>query len=364
MNRPAPRAGIELPPLTGLRAVAALWVASVHSQMLLGGSLWPAVRGYLGVDLFFVLSGFILTHVYGQAMGAPSWPAVRRFYLLRLGRIWPGYIVAHAAMVGWLMFVSLAGSRHLPPLDGAFWRDAAVHGLMLQSWGLATPLDFGIAAWSVSAEIVGYILFPALAFGLARLAPRQMAVALLPAFALVLLAAAIKGWQLHATVGSPGILRLLGEFCMGMLLYRLSTGPAAARWPWDRLALALLAVIVAAVALSRPYGGFDFPLVVALALLVPALAWSRGWAFRLFTHRLMLWLGEISYGVFLMHFIVFVVISAVTAKLGWLYPAGAWQPYAFFAFGMIASVAAGAALFYAVERPARAWVRRRLASRP
>ena len=81
--------------LTGVRAIAATWVMLYHYQPVLATMhlLIPGVHdvlrvGRLGVDLFFALSGFILTHTYLRKMGPElSWPNTRHFLWLRLARI-------------------------------------------------------------------------------------------------------------------------------------------------------------------------------------------------------------------------------------------------------------------------------------
>ena len=87
--------------LTGVRFVAAVWVMLYHFQAPLAtlGLLVPVVHeflrvGRLGVDLFFALSGFILTHTYLTKMGPGlTWAASRHFWWLRLARIWPVHFV-------------------------------------------------------------------------------------------------------------------------------------------------------------------------------------------------------------------------------------------------------------------------------
>src|SRR5207248_4950980 len=85
----------ELPALTALRGIAAVGVLLFHSSYyayhFAGGSPpWLWRRGYLAVDLFFFLSGFVLTHVYGRRLtDGKSWPAIGRFLWARFCRIYP-----------------------------------------------------------------------------------------------------------------------------------------------------------------------------------------------------------------------------------------------------------------------------------
>src|SRR5689334_9429569 len=88
--------------LTGIRGVAALWVVLFHLPNPLAGTAFAQVlsRGYLGVDLFFILSGFVLSYAYRDAL--PEKPMVRqalRFYAVRLARIYPLHVFVLALFV-------------------------------------------------------------------------------------------------------------------------------------------------------------------------------------------------------------------------------------------------------------------------
>lgn len=108
---------VELPALTGLRFVMALWVILFHFQIWMTalqvthalpvpGTHVPLLRhGFLGVDFFFILSGFILSHVYGARFAAWEPGLWRHFIWLRFAQIWPAYIVA-LAVIGGLKFAT------------------------------------------------------------------------------------------------------------------------------------------------------------------------------------------------------------------------------------------------------------------
>src|SRR3712207_3565819 len=98
----------EIRALTGLRLVAALWVVAHHYWLLAPDRPWlhdleparPLLQtGWLGVDLFFVLSGFVLTHTYVAVLGRrPGLRPAASFYWARLSRIWPTWLVVLAAV--------------------------------------------------------------------------------------------------------------------------------------------------------------------------------------------------------------------------------------------------------------------------
>src|ERR1700727_341807 len=114
----------EIKALTGLRIVAAVWVVLFHFRPLLRDAapgfldaLTPVINcGAQGVDLFFILSGFVLTWNYIDRMGESfSVRGTLHFLWLRLARVWPVYVVTlHLALL-WIIFTLYVG--HLPSPD-------------------------------------------------------------------------------------------------------------------------------------------------------------------------------------------------------------------------------------------------------
>src|SRR5215469_9584957 len=158
----------EVRALTGLRGIAATLVALYHiNPELRGYGAFGRIvgRGYLWVDLFFVLSGFVLALNYG-ARFAHGWRSDtwRDFLLRRVARIYPLYVVLFAGSAAY-MAVGLGQSYALPllpyPTLSHPVADGAANLFMVQSWGVGPSFDG--TAWSLSAEWAAYLLFPLLA---------------------------------------------------------------------------------------------------------------------------------------------------------------------------------------------------------
>lgn len=155
--------------LTGIRGIAALWVAIFHSRLVFNipAAWWKASieHGWAGVDLFFVLSGFILMHAHGEEfvrVGSAAW---KRFLGGRLVRIYPLNFVVLLGIVaithGGQDVALISDTRHFL---AAFLATATLVTMWLPAnWTLNPPV------WSLSAELVGYVAFPALAVGLMHL---------------------------------------------------------------------------------------------------------------------------------------------------------------------------------------------------
>jgi len=102
-----------VPALTGIRALAALLVLGMHTEQNVPAgldSLLPFfARGYLGVDFFFVLSGFIITHVYFASLASPSRSAMQIFLWHRFIRLYPVHITVLAGLVAIVFLAHAAG---------------------------------------------------------------------------------------------------------------------------------------------------------------------------------------------------------------------------------------------------------------
>ena len=113
----------ELRALTGVRALAALWVVLLHNQGILftllpvtAQAARPLNSGHLGVDLFFLLSGFVIALSYVDRLGSPSWPELGSYLAQRVGRILPLHLLVIAGFV-----VLAATTTHRTPRPVPRW---------------------------------------------------------------------------------------------------------------------------------------------------------------------------------------------------------------------------------------------------
>src|ERR1700761_332984 len=182
----------EIKALTGLRIVAAVWVVLFHFRPMLTDAS-PDVRdalapilncGAQGVDLFFILSGFVLAWNYLDRMGR-AWTlrATVRFLWLRLARVWPVYLVTLHLAALWVIFTLHVG--HVPSPDAdqlsavSYVRQILLVQLWFQPYFDGTSWDG--PAWSISAEWLAYLLFGVLVLVILRMehATRARGLALL-----------------------------------------------------------------------------------------------------------------------------------------------------------------------------------------
>jgi peptidoglycan/LPS O-acetylase OafA/YrhL len=351
----------DIPALTGLRGAAALWVACYHLLLPAGfvtGRLAAMLgRGYLAVDLFFVLSGFVMALSYGHLFAANrARGAFGHFLWRRLARLYPLY-----GLILVVRFAYTALRYHsfdLPrpwiaaPLADPAW-DMPTNLLMVQSWGLAGS-SIG-TAWSISAEWGAYWLFPILAMLVLWRGWPTALVTLAGAAALILGVAALDaGNGAHAGVldawnglTAGPMMRCLGGFTLGMGLYRLAALPrvaASARSAAFRAAILLVLVAMLAI------GGPDLAIYPLFPLLVLSLACTTGPT--LFATPALVWLGDISYALYLLHIFLLHPLDVTRAQSRLMLPywaADIVAPAAIFAV----LLAAAHLTHRAIERPGR-----------
>src|SRR5579872_2123193 len=358
----------EIRALTGLRGVAALLVALYHINPNL---IAPTAagrfvgKGYLWVDLFFVLSGFLLAMNYaGRFAGGWKLGPWLDFLLHRVARIYPLYIVLVGASLAYSLL--LCGGLHAAAPPPALSlpqpaRDVAANLLMVQSWGLGQSID-GVA-WSLSTEWAAYLAFPLLV-AVALFGPSRAALAAaLGAIAVVVGTVALTthdgayhSGPLDAYDGATlePLLRCFGGFVLGLVTYRLSRSPrAVAIAGHDLTVAAALALLVAGLAA----GVHDLLIYPLFALLVLGLFANRGYVGSLFGAWPIYWLGVVSYSVYLLHPYLVAPRSALDADLQGVLPepwSGLLTAAVIYGLLLVASTAA----YHAIEEPGRRWVRR------
>ncbi len=361
--------------LTGLRFFAALWVVLYHStrhhfDLLVEHHygvlhvVFPlAAAGTRGVDVFFVLSGFVLALNYADRLGDRFEPrATLRFLWLRLARIYPLFLLV---VLG--AGVLKAVRHHLwqsAPVDQLTWPMLLKQVLLVHQW---FPPERGQTswdgpAWSLSAEWLAYLLFPLLVLALVRLQRRLPTAALLAA-AVAVMVPLLVGITVHHSMGGPvWVLRILCEFTAGMLLWaavaRLDLTDRARRLAGWGAVLSVLAVVAFLYAVRAPrFEGWVSTYVVLLFVpLVACLAIGTGPLHDLLSTRALVLGGGLSYALYLVHSPLLYLFRDVTRYTGVLYLDPLPRYYAELAFIPVMVVVAWA-LHRFFEEPVRGWMR-------
>jgi peptidoglycan/LPS O-acetylase OafA/YrhL len=275
-------------PLTSIRGLAALWIVGHHLQFELAWIGYPFAGwlfrpGYVAVDIFFVLSGFVITAVHRDLTRA----GLADFLLRRLFRIYPLHLFVLAVILGLWIWGEIQFGAHDPTET---LRDLPIVALLLQPYFIH-GLTWNTASWSIGVEILCYTLFPLALLAVRRLEPIGCA-------AILLMMAAIER-HVHSELvwGWPAVARGLAGFGLGMVVQQMAVlmrpprASVASLIEFGALLGILLAVVFRDLRVIPLFG----------ALLIWGLAAERGIAARALRAGWCVWLGRISFSLYLLH---------------------------------------------------------------
>ena len=390
--------GVFIRQLTGIRAVAAVWVLFYHLQGpldTLGVMSIPVLSdvirvGRLGVDLFFALSGFILTHTYLRKLGpkAHARPTLE-FWWLRLARIYPvHFVMLNAAGLAVVAQALITGENKdrpwLNPID--YIRNL----LLIQEWGPNPERGWNVVAWSLSMEWLAYLLFPVVVLALFFFHRRINTPLLLVAWVV-----SILPLLLRASVGDDpyyggawgSTIRVLTAFVAGAITYliviRLINSDGSISTRTERLATTVsvampLVVIAGATFLGRWSGAqpeillidpdaeplppfFHLWLVPPLIVWIGALALSKSGQVKFLSRETVVLGGLISYSLYMTHLVWLSTwragMNAIGLESGPLYALSV-------VFALAMAFVLAWLMWRLVEEPARRFMRRGVGVRP
>ena len=283
------------------RFVAALGVFIFHLKNIDQG-ISPVWNGSYGlfVDMFFILSGFVISYSYpSTSTGTRSYA---RFLVRRIARIYPLHLLTLLLFAA-LAFVGISG-----PTSHAGFLDFIQNLFLVQAWGVTDHLSFNSPAWSISAELFCYILFPLFMLLAGRVSPLVLAIIVAVCYG-ILAHAHLPIWQERSQMYGAnfdfGMLRALPSFLNGILLtvlFRLSTD-----YRRKPVAIAGIAIFAVSVLVLNVFAKPDLAIMLfSLAILVTATGES---AFVRFPGSD--WLGRLgntSYAIYMVHELMLILL--------------------------------------------------------
>jgi peptidoglycan/LPS O-acetylase OafA/YrhL len=348
-----------------LRFVLGLWVILHHltgPRMLLdqwNQSLPHAVQslvrgGYLAVQTFFLLSGFVLAQSYARTRWNRQ--SLAKFAVARFARIYPAYALS-LAMISWFALQFVLKPGRTPGQKISVLRDYA---LVLQGWTGSLGVGWNTPAWSLSCEFFFYLCFPLLFLWLGRAGLRRV----LPA-----LGACLVAPILLARVGVPDVwkpVHHLADFVAGIAAARIYCAIVrsgiATRFMGFWLSAGALVAGAAFIVNPHVLNGTVLSLNTVLrpinvALLI-GLATGGGFLVRMLSTSVAGYLGQASYSMYILHIpLLWWFSQCTTLRYGSAPPA--WTGFVFIAAVIGFSIAA----FEYVEAPANRWIRAWFAAR-
>ena len=316
--------------LTPMRGIAALLTVIFHIDLFMGNALvHPDTshilsRMYLMVDFFFILSGFIMSYVYGFRFTSQVTRAdFKKFTIARFSRVYP----LHFAMLFFLIIVLYVFGRLGVPNVPILQVDNSLYSVMtnillLHSMNFHNWFTWVHASWSISTEWWAYMVFPFLVLPLFRLKAAGRVLVCLACFAgyflimyfiypSVKVPEAISFVQFHRSDWSIniayqyGIVRCLCGFILGMMMhqfYKDGWGKKLLGNGWTMVILALLSFT------SMHFNLPDIITVICFPLLLLSGAYGSVGINRVFTTRPMQRLGDWSFSIYLVHQPILIII--------------------------------------------------------
>ena len=351
----------HVPGLDGVRALAIVAVLAFH------GGLVRAGGGFLGVDVFFVLSGFLITSLLLDEQRRTSTLRLGAFWARRARRLLPGLAIMVVAVLAWVHFIVTPGTFSHLRADAlaslayvANWHLVFVHDNYFAAAGQSSPF---VPTWSLAIEEQFYLLWPIVLFLLGRFTR-----SLKPVLAVAALGAvASAAWMAVRYAEGASIARLYygtDTHAQGILIgAALATAwtmaaqrrggftpGASARRAAPTVAGLALVVLLVEVVVVNPNSSAVFTGSILLAsLATAALLWAilsapEALSTRVLEWRPVVFLGLISYELYLVHVPIFMVLNHGATGLSGL---------ALFTVRVAVAVGLAAVLAFVIDRPAR-----------
>lgn len=322
LDRAGHRADIQ-----GLRGLAVLLVVLYHARVGFPG-------GYVGVDVFFVLSGYVITRMLLREHGAHGRIDLKRFYLRRIRRLLPALAILLVVVSLVSIFASPVGGQRIGARTGVA---AAFFSANIYLYGFSTDGYFHSSAelnpflhtWSLAVEEQFYLVFPALFIGAIAVGRRwSPARAVGVAVGTVTVVSFALAWAMVDGAGSSIVddPRRFAFFMAPLRAWEFGVGALLAVVPWRLGARAgsIAAAVGAVVVISIAVGYDELTAFPGLAALPPVIGTGLLIAggnthhplSRALSIRPMTWLGDVSYSWYLWHWPAIVLTRAMAPESG------------------------------------------------
>lgn len=341
----------RLDALTGVRGLAAWMVVLFHIRGAFAADA-PAFlnrivdKGYLAVDMFFVLSGFVMWLTYGQRFRDEGLAAMPDFLARRIGRVWPLHAFILLATVGFALLLLATGHKDTQSYP---FSELPLHFLLVQNWGFTAQLAWNDPSWSISTEMAAYLLLPITTMLFFRRRwPLWLLALAIPSLAFLLsLFFAMRGNSLlGGDIASTGLVRCLVEFHIGVFLCMIWQ---RAKGKWSLLTAALTVCVTAGLWGKGVWiETFSAPLL--FAALIYVMAETSSSRTNLFSSRIWVHFGDISYSLYLAHFLLWIGFKLLFVENADHVAPGLLALFLALTYG------AALILYKGVEKPGRTWM--------
>lgn len=348
----------EITSLTSLRFIAAFYVFLFHCRFHFGNLNedyeWLnnfIKKGQVGMTLFFLLSGYILTFVYQHI----SIETLKKYYLSRVARIYPTYIIS--GMITLPFFLSNFDSITLENFFQVLLALIAFL-LMIQAWfpPLFSIWNFG-GSWSLSVEAFFYLLFPIIRIISNELSTKVLIIilcisylwAVIPIFYINSFSNIDSYWVMNIYSYTSPIFRL-GEFIIGIIVFILSRERGIIIFNNWGVMLALIVIFFILLISKQISSGLSLYSFISIPTFIWIISFlGNGGKIPLLDHKVFIGLGRISYSFYLTQFFVFIIIQKIntTIMFKWVLSFGGTLGFSIL-------------LYFIIEKPCRIYLHKRL----
>jgi len=348
----------KLDQLVSLRGLAAWVVVFYHSVVLLQIALPQLPRnlvifiaqGYLAVDFFFVLSGFIIFINYHSNFRSDIRHNALKFYWNRISRIYPVHLVMLVAyLLLTLAFLHFSSSKTIP---SGYTVESFLQSLILIHAWTGDPTWWNVPSWSISAEWFVYLFFPFIAILFHRFISGLSAHFILATAISIALYSAyfLKGYDSLGTAAfSMALVRVFLEFLLGSVVGSLFVNHRK----FLSQSRAAVGAIVLLMCAALPF--IDAPNYAVIPFLCFAMVWflsvDTSPVSKILSNKLLVYLGEISYSTYMVHYFVYDLFKA-----GWVNNSGSVDPIKLLA-SFLAVLLLSMLMHRAIEVPAQRYLR-------
>lgn len=296
-----------LPSLTGIRGLAAIWVLMFHLAMIAKNNIASAYEapkifesGWASVDLFFILSGFILAHSHADDFLVFSGKNIKYFFLSRFMRVYPLNTVV-LLMVAVLVAAYGDFAEHFSAEHpGNLSLPSFVSTLLLVNRWIPKSGEWNGPTWSLSAEVAAYIVFPFIIYFSSNINKRSISLffSFTSIIVVLFLQAAVHRFGLNFITTPGAFLRVGGFFTAGVFLRR-SAGMMPDFNKGIASILSIFSILGFVIFSFIPNGAGYMP--IFSAALIFSLAYEHGPVNNFLKSRVVMFLGKISFPLYLVH---------------------------------------------------------------
>jgi len=302
--------------LESFRGLAAILVALFHAAFVIDDKYEFIARSAIFVDFFFILSGFVIAFAYNDRIKAGF--SFREFFLLRLGRLYPLHLFMLLVWVPYILTKAVAfhklGLEINDPLLQNNIASFLSNLLLINSLGVHDHLSWNFPAWSISVEFFTYMIFFAFISFFKKVNDLALCLCLSVLCYSILY---INNPDTLLKTYDWGLFRCLGGFFLGSVIYRISQKitfkpSMLISTSAELIAVSLMIVFV----LNSLTVGYQMAAFISFALVILIFSvQENGLLTKMLTVKPILFLGTLSYSIYMTHALIFPIFAIIGKKL-------------------------------------------------